>query len=154
MIRCLLLCFLFSAPVFAGTDDIEKDLLDLQQSVEGVLHKFNTSSRGTPASQLDVARRKVFALAEDKQFLKAMNELWANPHRNQLLIVQGIFFAVVFLLKAWRQAKAANWFTRIFVGLFFSFITWGGLLYVIPAVVLGEPYRIFVGTIWRVLVSS
>ncbi|MGZ3713585.1 MAG: hypothetical protein ACXVBE_17600, partial [Bdellovibrionota bacterium] len=111
-------------------------------------------STASAPGHLDIARRKIFALAENKPFLNAMNQLWASPNRNTLLIVDGIFFVVIFLLRSWRQAKASNWFTKVLVGLVFTIILWGGLSYVIPAFVLGEPYRIFVAGLWNVLVSS
>jgi hypothetical protein len=101
-----------------------------------------------------VARRKVLALASDEKFLKAANDLWAHPNRNQLLITQGIFFVIVFLLRAWRRAKTSNWFMRLLVSLFFTVVLWGGLSYVIPSIVLGEPYRIFVHTIWNTIISK
>jgi hypothetical protein len=160
VIRWLLLCVMIATPALAE-EDFEKDLRDLQKDAAGILQKLDTKNLPSgseaasgAAGQLDVARRKVFALASDKQFLKAMNDLWASPDRNKLLIVQGIFFVVIFLLRAWRQAKAANWFTRILVSLCFTIILWGGLSYVIPAIVLGEPYRIFVASLWRTLVSA
>lgn len=152
MIRALALFLILASPALAA-EDPEKDLLDLQQSMESIVNTLGQSTRGVSMSQLDLARRKVFSLAEDKQFLGAVNQLWASPDRNLLLICQGVFFLVMLLFRAWRQAKATNWFTRLCVGFFCSLVMYAGLLYVIPAIVLGEPYRILVATLWRLLTT-
>lgn len=158
MIRSLLLLLALTAPAFA--DDLEKDLRDFQSNAAGIIEKIEATGLGASnatsgaAEHLDVARRKLMALASDKQFLNAMNALWTSPDRNLLLICQGVFLLVMILLRAWRQAKAANWFTRLLVGFAFTILIWIGIAGVIPAIVLGEPYRVFVSTLWRVLTSA
>lgn len=155
----LFLFFLLPLVSLAAEEEIEKDLLNMQKDMQGILNNLNekigngAAAGAQSAGRIDVARRKALALASDEKFTKAANQLWAHPDRNKLLVVQGIFFVVIYLLRAWRQARAGNWFTRILVGLLFTIILWGGLSYVIPAIILGEPYRIFVHTIWHTLTS-
>ena len=160
--RLLLLAALLGGLPAGATEDVEKELLEIQKNAQDVIDGLNQrlngpgGGPGQPAislNQIDTARRKAMALATDEKFLKAANALWNDPRRNDLLIAQAIFFVVIFLLRAWRQAKAKNWFTRIIVGFFFTLILWAGLAYVLPRIVLGEPYQVFVSTIWRVITS-
>jgi uncharacterized BrkB/YihY/UPF0761 family membrane protein len=57
----------------------------------------------------------------------------------------------MFFAKAWRQARASNWFTRVLVGMVLSLFTWLVILLALPTMILGEPFRIFVSTLWRVI---
>lgn len=159
MKRWLLLALLavFCTNIALAEEDLEKDLRDLQQQAESLLtglQKGASAGAGAGSAQLDVARRKVFTLASDQRFLQAMNAVWASPHRNELFVIDLIFVLFVVLIRAWRQSRARNWFTRLLVGFFCAGIMWAGLAYAIPALVLGEPYRIMVARLWFVIFNA
>ncbi len=107
-----------------------------------------------PPSKLDEARRKAMRLAADDRFLKSAGELWSHPDRNKMLLIQLGFFIVMLIFKAWRQSRSTHWFKKLIVGFFFSILTWVGLVYLIPLLVLGEPFAVFTGTLFKVFLSG
>lgn len=150
----LILCLLFSFNTYADeNDDLAREMAELHGDLERVVKQLQEKGQALNEEKLAPARAKVMQLASDDNFIKAAQDLWSHQGRNTLLIAQAIFFAIMFLIKAWRQSATKNWFKKILVGVFLGLTTWAGLLVVLPYIVLGEPYRIFVLTIWRVLTS-
>ncbi|RYZ95583.1 MAG: hypothetical protein EOP11_24720 [Proteobacteria bacterium] len=59
----------------------------------------------------------------------------------------------MYFFKAWRQSKARNWFTRLLSGLFWSVVSLGVLTLALPSLIIGEPFRTVIATLWRVLIG-
>jgi len=150
----LILCLLFSFGAHADeNEDLAREMAELHGDLERVVKQLQEKGQLLNGEKFAPARAKAMQLASDDNFLKAAQDLWSHPSRNTLLIAQAIFFAIMFLLKAWRQSVTKNWFKKILVGAFLGLTTWAGLLVVLPYAFLGEPYRIFVLTIWRVFTA-
>jgi hypothetical protein len=152
--RFVFLAFLLLMPLPApadGTEELVREVESFQEELQRTLQKLQNLS--VSGEGLAGIREKVLRLASDDRFLKAAQDLWSHPNRNTLLAAEVAFVFMMFLLKAWRQAVSRSWLRRIFVGLFLGMITWAGMLVVLPYVILGEPFRIFVLTLWRVFVS-
>lgn len=153
----LLLFFCLLAPLSGladENDDLAKEVAGLHGDLEKAVKQIQDKTAGLEGGTVGAARTRIMQLASDDRFTKAAQDLWAHPKRNTLLIAQGIFFVVMFLLKAWRQSAAKNWFKKILVGMFLGLATWLGLIVVLPYAILGEPYRYFMLTLWRVFVSG
>lgn len=154
----LLLPFLGAAlPAFADdpAEELAREMQKTQANVQQVLEQVRQRTGGnlgvSGLSQLEQAREKVLRLAADDRFLKAAQELWAHPKRSLVLWVNlGVFILMIFV-KAWRQSKARNWFTRLVVGFFLTVFTWALMLGAVPALLLGEPFHIFVGTLAKTI---
>jgi uncharacterized membrane protein len=153
----MLLALLLAPASFADeVDEINRDVEGLQKNMEQVrrvLQERIGGVNGLDQARVEQARRKIMVLASDQKFLKAAGDLWNSPERNTLLIAEAVFFVFMFFFRAWRQAKASNWFTRVLTGFFLSVVTWIGLVLVLPAVILGEPFRQVVSSLWRVVSS-
>ncbi|RYF36208.1 MAG: hypothetical protein EOO38_27995 [Cytophagaceae bacterium] len=106
---------------------------------------------GIDQTKVEAVRAKVMSLAGDQKFLKAAGDLWNSPARNTLLVAQLLFAIFMYFFKAWRQSKARNWFTRLLSGLFWSIVSLSVLTLALPAAILGEPFRVVIATLWRVL---
>lgn len=161
MIKVLLfvaaLAFVSPLPLAAAPGDpaeeLARDMEGFQKNLDQMRRVIEERIQGVDRSNLEKARLKVMRLASDETFLKAVGDLWSHPNRNTLFITQLVFAVLMFFLKSWRQARARNWFTKILTGFFFSVFTWFGIVLVLPSIVLGEPFRIFIMTLWRVLFS-
>jgi hypothetical protein len=153
----LLLTLLLSLPALAdGVDEMGREAEGIQRNIEQVRRVLQERMGGLPGidqQTIETMRRKVMVLAADKTFLKAAGDLWQSPNRNTLLVAELIFAVFMYFFKAWRQAKASNWFTRLLTGLSLSLVTWAGVGFVLPAIILGAPYRIVVTTLWRAFTS-
>jgi len=139
-----------------GNDELAKELNGLNKQAEQVLQQVDKVAGFQPVSPqtLDKTKETVLKLANDDRFLQAAKGLWANEKRKELLLIQAGFFLFMMLFKAWRQSRTHHWFKRLLVGFALSLITWAGMLYVIPLLVLGEPFAVFTTTLWRVLVMG
>ena len=149
-----------------GAPDDASDFADLgremedfhkqaQKMLEGLEQATGAAEKaGQSPSQLDVARKKAMRLASDDRFLQSVGELWNNPNRNTMLLAQLGFFLLMLILKAWRQSRALHWFRKLLIGFAFTVVTWVGLLYVIPLIVLGEAFAVFTGTLFKVFVAG
>jgi|GEM_PF-4468634 len=142
-------------------DEIVKEIGDFHSQAEQMMKQLEKSAGGmlpngqpNPAgggSPLDNARRKMIQLASDDRFLKSAQDLWAHPDRPKMLLIQLGFFVFMLIIKAWRQSKVHHWFKRMMLGFVLTIFTWIGIAYVIPAIVLGEPFIVFTTTIFRVV---
>ena len=161
MIRLLFVLLLSLGPLVNAhaedaADELAREMNDLQQNMQKVLEQVQKRAQVDPSPggfNVDRAREKVVRLASDDRFLRAAQELWAHPKRNLLLWVNLAIFVIMMFVKAWRQAKAANWFTKILVGFFATVATWALMLGAAPALILGEPYHVFVGTLLKTIFS-
>jgi len=140
----------------AANEDLAKELEGFNKQAEQVLQQVDQLTKLQPVSpqQMDQVKEKALKLANDDRFLKSAEALWKNEKRNTMLLVQLGWFLFMLLFKAWRQSKTTHWFRRLLIGFACSCLTWFGLLYVIPLAVLGEPFGVFTGTLWRVLVMG
>jgi hypothetical protein len=140
-------------------EQLSKEVSDFQgkaaeaaKQIEQLGEKLAASpSKNDPGDPLFEARKKVMKLAGDDRFLQSAKSLWDHPERDKVLLIQLGFFLLMIVLKAWRQAKASHWLKKLLLGFLFSLLTWVGVLYVIPLAVLGEPFGVFTGTLFRVL---
>ena len=138
-------------------EEITKEIGDFHSQAEQMLKQLEkvttggASLNGGQPSSLDVARQKAMRLASDDRFLKSAADLWAHPDRPKMLLIQLGFFLFMMIIKAWRQSKVRHWFKRMLLGFVLTIFTWIGIAYVIPAIVLGEPFVVFTTTIFRVL---
>jgi hypothetical protein len=137
-------------------DDVNKEIADLSRDAEKVMQQMDQLSKVNPLSVqgVNAVKEKALRLATDDKFLRAAEDLWKNEKRNQMFLVQAGWFLFMLLFKAWRQSRTHHWFKRLLVGGACSLVTWIGLIYVIPLAVLGEPFGVFTGTLWRVLVMG
>lgn len=140
-----------------GADELQKELNGLNKQAEEALQKIDKlTSLPSPvtAQQMDAVKARVLRLANDDNFLQSVEALWKNEKRKELFLIQAGFFLFMLLFKAWRQSRAQHWFKKFLVGFACSVISWAGLIYVIPLIVLGKPFAVFTGTLWRVLVMG
>ncbi|MGZ3738655.1 MAG: hypothetical protein ACXVB9_04725 [Bdellovibrionota bacterium] len=139
-----------------GANELAKELNGLNKQAEQVLQQVDKVTGFQPVTPqtLDKTKETVLKLANDERFLSAAKGLWASEKRKELFLIQAGFFLFMMLFKAWRQSRAHHWFKRLLVGFALSLINWAGMLYVIPLLVLGEPFAIFTGTLWRVLMMG
>ena len=148
--KLLFAFLLLAAPVVA--DDLDKELTELQnqakrveETVRGAMEKV----QGLDREKAERVQKKVSEFASDPNVLRSFQEIWAHPHRNQVFLFQGIFLLVMILVKAWRQSKAKNWLWKLWVGFFYSVLTWTGVIYVIPLAVFGSPFRTLTSALAR-----
>jgi len=135
-------------------DQIAEEVAQLHGELANAVKQIQEKTGNLQSGTVGAARTRVLQLASDDRFLQSAQDLWAHPKRNTLLICQAVFFVLMFLLKAWRQSAAKNWFKKILVGIFLGSLTWIGMLLVLPYAFFGEPFRYFVLTLWRVLVAG
>jgi hypothetical protein len=137
-----------------ANEDIAKELEQYNRQAEQVLQQVDRLQNlaPVPPEQMDRLKRKALTLAHDDRFLQSAESLWKSESRNKMLLLQAGWFLFMLLFKAWRQSRSTHWFRRLLVGFACSLLTWIGLLYVIPLLALGEPFAVFTGTLWRVLV--
>jgi len=156
--KAFLLALLLGLPgpfaLAEDNDQIAEEMAQLHQELAGAVKQIQEKAGDFQSGPVGAARARMLQLASDDRFLQAALDLWAHPKRKTLLISQAIFFALMFLFKAWRQSAAKNWFKKILVGIFLGTLTWVGLIFVLPYAFLGEPFRYFVFTLWRVLVTG
>lgn len=140
----------------AANLDAAKEINDLVQQPNELLKQAEQLTANAPVSheQIDVLKARALKLATDDRFLKSAEELWKSEKRKKMLAIQLAWFLFMTFFKSWRQSRTPHWFKRVLVGFACSVLTWVGLSYVIPAAVLGEPFLIFTGTLWRVLVTG
>ncbi len=146
----LLLCL----NVASANENIEQEIQKAHEEVQKVLGGLQEKMQAANGDKMALVRQKAFALATDQRFLQAAEDIWTHPNRKTLLWVELGWFLFMVLIKAWRQAKANHWFKKFMVGFFLSLFTWLMMVLAIPAIILGEPFHIFVGTLWRVLLSG
>lgn len=138
-----------------SADELAKELETYNKQAEQALQQIDKMvGVSTPDPKLELIRQKAMRLASDDQFLKAAQDLWKHPDRNKMLAIQAAFFLFMIILKAWRQSRATHWFRKLLIGFFFSIFTLVGVSYAVPLLVLGEPFGVFTGTLFKVLVSS
>jgi hypothetical protein len=170
-IRLLALVLCFSAGIPAalaagqtyGDDDkanqeLAKELEDYNKQAEQVIKQVdqlaNLNVAPAAKERIDATKERALKLANDDRFLQSVKDLWNSDKRNLMLACQAGWFLFMLLFKAWRQSKAHHWFRRLLVGFVCSLFTWVGISYVIPLAVLGQPFVVFTGTLWRVLVMG
>jgi hypothetical protein len=150
----LALFLLLAIFAFANeNDDLAREMEQWHQDAQKVLKQIQDRTRNIDTSQLGEARAKAMRLAADDKFLQSITDLWNHPKRNTLLIAEGIFLVIMLFVKAWRDAKAKNWFTKLLMSLALSVFTWIVVVLVLPYLVLGEPFKVVVLTLWRVFTS-
>lgn len=148
--KWLILCVALLA---YASDGVEDEVAELHKHSAEALKKLEGISFAQHGEKFEKVKFKVMNLASDDKFIKAVTDLWSHPNRNTSLVAQGVFFLFMLFFKAWRQSRARNWFTKILTGLVLSLFTWGMLIYVIPAIVIGEPFRIIAAKLWFILTS-
>jgi hypothetical protein len=140
-----------------GADELQKELNSLNKQAEETLQQVDALSQlhaQLPGLPIEETKARVMRLASDSNFLRAGEELWKSKQRKHLMMIQAAFFVFMLLFKGWRQSRAQHWFKKTLVGLVCSLITWAGLSYVIPLIVLGKPFAVFTSTLWRVVVMG
>jgi hypothetical protein len=143
-------CFLanpLSDRAWASDDpaaEVQKDMERLQAEFQGALSKLQSKVQGNGqdlGARAEELRGKLFKLATDRNFVRSAEAVWQHPQRNNLLWFNLGFFVFMLFFKAWRQAKAKHWFSKVMVGLALSVFTWLGLFYFVPLAVLGKPFH-------------
>ena len=132
-------------------EELSRELEQYNKQAEQALKRVEQVLGSQPVSpeQVSVFKKKVLELANDDRFLKSAEMLWKSENRNKMLFIQLGWFVLMVLLKAWRKSKASHWFMKILIGLFFRILTWVGIVYAIPAIVMGEPFFVFTGTLFK-----
>lgn len=103
-----------------------------------------------PKSDNTGVRDKVHSLLANEKFINALGELRGRAKQSHFLWIEIGFFLSMFFFRAWRQTKSRNWFTKLGVSLVLTLFTWLGVLIVIPALCIGEPFHIILGTLIQV----
>ena len=144
--------FLASSSSFAIDDDqMVQDLQTMQEDMKKALVQIQEKTAGVDGEKMAKAKEKVLRLASDEHFLKSAEQVFSHPNRLNLMLLELAFFVVMIFIKGWRQAAAKNWFKRILVGFGFWWLTWIGMLVVLPYIMLGEPFRVFVFSLVKLL---
>lgn len=139
--------------------DLGKDMEDFHKQAEKMLQQLETATgtaqkNGQPPTQLDLARQKAMKLASDDRFLNSLTAIWAHPQRNNMLLFQLGFFLFIVVLKAWINSRPKHWFRKLLIGFFVNILTVITISYVIPLLVIGEPFAVVTGTIFRVFIAG
>lgn len=137
-------------------EDVAKELTDFQGQAQQMMKQLEKVTSGLAPdgkqpTTIDFARQKIMRLASDDRFLNSAAALWKHPEREKMLLIQLGFFLFMILIKAWRLAQASHWFKRLVLSVFLNIITIAGMLYVIPLLVLGEPFAVFTTTLFRLV---
>lgn len=151
--KLALLLFLAVFSFANENDELAREFEQWHQDAQKVLKQIEDRTKGMDTSKLGEARAKAMRLAADDKFLQSITDLWNHPKRNTLLIAEGIFLVIMLFVKAWRQAKAKNWFTKLLMSIALSLFTWIVVVLVLPYLVLGEPFKVVVVTLWRVFTT-
>jgi hypothetical protein len=91
--------------------------------------------------QLGEMQMKMLKLVMSEKFLKTAKDVWGSPDRPKVFIYQAAFFLFMLMIRAWQQSRVEHWFRRFLVGLACTVITWAGMAYFIPSIVIGMAYR-------------
>lgn len=139
-----------------SAEDLNKEIQGINAQAQEALKKIDqltkTASTTAAAPVTNELQRRVLKLGQDGGFLHTAETLWKNEKRAQMLLLQLGWFLFMTLLKGWRMAHMESWLKRIFVGWCFWIITWAGMVYGIPLLVLGRPFALFTSELWQVLV--
>ncbi len=146
---------LFFAPLSFSDDaeELAKEMQQFQESTLKQLQVIQEKARG-PGDQLGLLREKAVKLATNESFMKAVEEVWSHPKRATVLWANLGFFIFMILIKAWRQSKAKNWFTKMLVGLVITLITWAGMIFLVPWLVMGNSYKVLIMNLMNTFFSS
>jgi hypothetical protein len=148
------MCLLLTLPSFADdAEELTREMQEFQQSTLKQLQLIHEKAKG-PGDQIGQLREKAVKLATNETFMKAVEEVWSHPKRSTVLLVNLGFFIFMVLVKAWRQSKARNWFTKMIVGFVFTLITWAGMIFLVPWIVLGNSYKILITNLINTFFTS
>jgi hypothetical protein len=98
-------------------------------------------------------QQKIFQLVSDEKFLRAATEVWDGPNRPTVVIYQVAFFLLMIVVRAWQQSKTEHWLMKTLIGFACTVITWAGVVYFVPRLILGEPFRYLLRSIMDVFFS-
>ncbi len=145
--------FLLIFCLFVWADEAEELAKEMEAWQESTLKQLQLiqEKANVPGGQMSAIQAKALQIAGNEKILQAANAIWQHPNRNKVLWVNLGFFIFMILVKAWRQSKCRNWFTKLVVGLLFTIITWVGMGFFVPWVVLGSPYKVLVTQVFQVL---
>ncbi len=142
-------------PLEGTSEAIAKNLEEYRKQAQQVILQLQKYIETSPADpKLDKMRRVAMRLAGDDKFLQSAEDLWHSPNRNKMFTYQVGFFLLMLIIKAWWQSSARHWFQKFFIGLVCTLITWIGVSYLIPLLVLGAPFGVFTGTLWKAFVAG
>jgi hypothetical protein len=139
-----------------ANEDLGKELSEFSRKADQILNQANNVAQSVSAVPVNLNNLQVKALtlARDQRFIQSIESIWQNKEkRKRLLLVELAWFFFMMSFKAWRQSRVDHWFKRMIVGLACTILMWIGLFYLIPLVILGEPFGIVTGTLWRVFLS-
>lgn len=135
-------------------EDVDKELKEIQQHGKD-MEQAVQKAMGVlePLGGAQKLQQKALTLASDKNFLDAAAKLWQHPNRNILMGCELGFFVFMLFFKAWRQSKNSHWFRRFISGAFYNLLSLAGLSFVLPALILGEPFLTVLRTVWTTISS-
>lgn len=84
-----------------------------------------------------------------QDFFPNINKIKEDPNLKNLLFAQLGFIVFMMIFRLWRQSAAETWIGKLWVTLYCAVIFWVVSLYVLPAYLLGEPYRKLCQLLWN-----
>jgi hypothetical protein len=84
--------------------------------------------------------KKSMTLAADPKAAAALHEIADSPKRMELVYLEIGWFLLIFMLRAWRNAKAPKWHQRLWTSLWTMALLWTGVLAFLPWLCFGEAY--------------
>ncbi len=88
----------------------------------------------------------------------AFHEAYENIHQafkpNLLMGYFAGWILVVWILRAWRLSKSPTWLTRIWTQCWVSLVSWCGILVMIPWLLWGKSYQMFMATLFRAMIHQ
>jgi hypothetical protein len=147
------LLLLLALSVLSWADEAEELAKEMEAWQESTLKQLQViqEKANVSSGRMGAIQEKALQLASNEKILQAANAIWAHPNRNMVLWANLGFFIFMILVKAWRQAKCRNWFTKLLVGFGFTIFTWIGMGFLVPWIVLGSSYKVLVQQVFQVL---
>lgn len=135
-----------------GNAPVDGDLLlEQQQAPPNMAEAFAALAAAGNKSSMGVYQQKVFQLVSNEKFLKTAAEVWNHPNRTTVMIYQVGFFFMMLVVRAWQQARWDHWFPKALVAMACTVISWAGIIYFLPRIILGTAFRDLVRMIMDVL---
>jgi hypothetical protein len=93
-------------------------------------------------------------LVKDPAFLKAYESIHQSFKPNILMGYFAGWVLLIWILRAWRLSKSPTWLTRIWTQFWVSVVSWWGILFMIPWVLWGKSYQMFMATLFRAMIHQ
>ncbi len=81
-------------------------------------------------------------LVQDQEFSSSFGKLMESGRGSTVLVYEVLLILVLWGFRAWKLGKAETLFARLLTQAWIAVLYWGLAIVAVPAVILGEPYRV------------